>query len=82
VLRIKPWLILCIVGSLSLQSTASDTIDTDSESIPFETFPSQEFLRKIDRFMEDECCVFGPDDPALLELEEALKDVDLEVNLE
>ncbi|XP_047991237.1 uncharacterized protein LOC125230199 isoform X2 [Leguminivora glycinivorella] len=65
------------LNSLSLHSN-TDTIDTPPPSIPFEPFPSQEFLRKIDRFFEEECCVFGPDDPAILALEEALKDVDLD----
>ncbi|XP_061716740.1 uncharacterized protein LOC133524620 [Cydia pomonella] len=68
---------IATLNSLSLQST-TDTTDTPPPSISYDPFPSQEFLRKIDQFLEDECCAFGPDDPAILALEEALKDVDLE----
>ncbi|XP_060803572.1 uncharacterized protein LOC106140733 [Amyelois transitella] len=64
----------------SLQRFQSSS--TDSTDIPDETYErvhrrNEELALKMERFFEKECRVFSADDPGLLVLEKALRDVDM-----
>ncbi|KPI95753.1 hypothetical protein RR46_11466 [Papilio xuthus] len=41
---------------------------------------AEELRLKMERFFDEECRVFSPDDPSLLALEEALQDIDIKVS--
>ncbi|KAM3957127.1 uncharacterized protein ACR2FA_008852 [Aphomia sociella] len=59
----------------SFQSYSSDTLD----ETPVERVHryNEELKLKMERFFDEECRVFSPDDPSLLTLERALRNVDL-----
>lgn len=57
--------------------TSESTEDTHLERQRY----NEELQLKMERFFEEECRVFSPDDPGLIALEEALRNSDLKVYL-
>ncbi|XP_053609137.1 uncharacterized protein LOC128674546 isoform X2 [Plodia interpunctella] len=64
----------------SLQSFQSSSTEvTDQPEEPYErTYRrNEELALKMERFFEEECRVFTPEDPGLLALKDALRDIDM-----
>nr|XP_026488177.1 uncharacterized protein LOC113394923 isoform X1 [Vanessa tameamea] len=61
----------------SFQDTPSEAIE---ESHLKRNRYNEELKLKMERFFEEECRVFSPDDPGLLVLEEALRNIDLKAD--
>ncbi|VVC90848.1 unnamed protein product, partial [Leptidea sinapis] len=53
----------------SFESSSEGTMDSWSESSRF----TEELVEKMERFFEEECRVFTPDDPGLRDLQESLQ---------
>ncbi|CAH4028195.1 unnamed protein product [Pieris brassicae] len=62
----------------SLSSFQDNTSESTESSVGRRRY-SEELRLKMERFFEEECRVFSPDDPGLLALEEALRNCNFKV---